>query len=1207
MGRRVNKSVVQRLGTKVLTAALLGSTCVYALSLSTAFQAQAQTARQVSFNIPAGSLSSALANFGRQAGMQVTYQPQIASAKQAPAVSGMMTPQDALSRLLAGSGISHRFTGSNTVALAAQSAATQAPLAADGTTLLDTITVTSGAGVVGAEAPYQTAAPTNYISSETIERFRGSSPADIFRGTPGVMSGEARNGAGSVDVNIRGMQGMGRVATTIDGAENSVTVYQGYQGLSNRTYIDPDLIAGIDINKGSDASSRGIAGNVAIRTLDADDIVKEGDNWGMRVKGEYGSNSSSPHAGAKGGYAWPYSPSDVPEVVGSPDGMNRPSFLTPTNGSASIVAAIKEENYDFFAGYAYRKRGNYHAGKHGPSADPVNIGPARTCNTSGSWCQNWPEYIENGGLTNYRAGEEVLNTQLETKSFLTKATLRFDGGHTLKLGYTGFRGEAGDLLASRFTGDRNQPVQQELTSGSKLDTGTLRYYWNPDDNELIDLKANLWVTKLELRNPRRGNMIPTSESLGLSPNFRTGSNTIMWGGDVANTSKFSFGDYGDLDLNYGVSYLREDTRPSAYTNELEGWLNLRDAYRDELGVFTKAAYKPVDWLTLNAGLRYSHYWSHDRRTEANSAVQLNPEPNRDSGGFSPSVGVTVEPFDGSQLYVNYSDALRYPSLFESVSAFTVIPNAGLQPERSSNWEVGANFTRDGLLNDDDRGMVKFGYFNWDVKDYVARAFRDFYDDSGKFVYSGMQVYNIDRARFSGLEFSSRYEAGGFTADFSANYYLDVEFCRTSDTCGAKSLYGDYATNQVPPKYSVDLTLSQKMLEDRLTLGGRVSYVGPRAIGHGDVTAVGAGEFISLTRWKPYTLIDVFAEYKINDSLTATARIENLTDQYYVDPLGLVNQPGPGRTFYAGLTSNFGGNQRLPQLSPFSRSQGGAPGIDWTGFYGGVHAGMTSGRTWGNTTALDGTVDPISASESADRGFGNSALFGVQAGYNHQFSNRVVLGIEADVSKTRLKGAQAAFMQEDWIAAEKDIAGIQANTHYDIDWTGSIRGRLGYALDNRWLVYGTAGVAFAHEKQTRDQYRYSEDIMGKASSSLFFVDQLSGMRTGVTVGGGVEYAINDRWSVMADYTYSRFGNRSFSFENARAGTGGNYTTREQTGVEITPPEPFLCEILGDPYCDPSEKPIYKYTDHTGSSNIVNGRKASNSLDTHTVKLGLNFHF
>lgn len=110
-------------------------------------------------------------------------------------------------------------------------------------------------------------------------------------------------------------------------------------------------------------------------------------------------------------------------------------------------------------------------------------------------------------------------------------------------------------------------------------------------------------------------------------------------------------------------------------------------------------------------------------------------------------------------------------------------------------------------------------------------------------------------------------------------------------------------------------------------------------------------------------------------------------------------------------------------------------------------------------------------------------------------------------------------------------------------TGSIRGRLGYALDYRWLVYGTAGVAFAHEKQTRDQYRYSEDIMGKASSSLFFVDQLSGMRTGVTVGGGVEYAINDRWSVMADYTYSRFGNRSFSFENARAGTGA--TTRPES--------------------------------------------------------------
>ena len=69
MGLRVGNNVVQRLGMRVLTATLLGSTCIYALSLSVTINAQAQAQRQVSFNIPAGSLASALASFGRQAGM----------------------------------------------------------------------------------------------------------------------------------------------------------------------------------------------------------------------------------------------------------------------------------------------------------------------------------------------------------------------------------------------------------------------------------------------------------------------------------------------------------------------------------------------------------------------------------------------------------------------------------------------------------------------------------------------------------------------------------------------------------------------------------------------------------------------------------------------------------------------------------------------------------------------------------------------------------------------------------------------------------------------------------------------------------------------------------------------------------------------------------------------------------------------------------
>ncbi|WP_411037335.1 TonB-dependent receptor domain-containing protein [Shinella sp. BYT-45] len=853
------------------------------------------------YSISAGPLDTVLARFGAASGMQLLYSSSVTRNLRSPGVAGNLTSQAALDRILAGTGLTYRLAGSNRATIEQPSAATGG--VADGSTVLEPIVVSRSEGGSSVYSPYEAAAPVDYISEEQIEHFRGSSPADMFRGTPGVLSGEARNGAGSIDVNIRGMQGMGRVATTVDGAENSLQIYQGYQGISNRTYVDPDLIAGIDITKGSDAGSSGIAGTVAMRTLDAADIVEDGKRFGVRVKGGFGGNTSKPVPGSVAGYSMQNTLGGYPIVSAGDSGMDRPNLLKPTRGSGSIVAAMRDEVVDLLVGYAYRKQGNYHAGEHGPSAEPVYLGPRPYCYVSGTCVPafDYKDYVENGGLANYRAGEEVLNTQLETKSFLAKGTVRFGDGHSIRLGYTGFRSEAGDLLASALGSDVSRATQQKQTSGTKLDTGTFRYRWDPDENDLIDLTANLWVTSLELRNPARNAYGVRPETLGLPSDFRPGSDTLMWGAEVTNKSALTF-DYGTLDLTYGLSYRSEDTKPSAYTDIIEGWLNLRDARREEAASFVKAAYTPVDWLTLNGGIRYSHYWSKDRRTVANSPDQLNSKPNRQEGGFSPSVGLTLEPIDGFQLYANYSNALRFPSLFESVSAFTIIPNPALGPERASNWEIGANLRHDGLFTEGDVAMVKLGYFNWNIDDYVARAFRAF--PGNGYTWYGMQVYNIDRARFSGLELSARYENGGFTAQLGASYYLNVEFCQLNGICEDKTMYGDYATNHVPPEYSVDLTLSQTFLDDRLTVGGRVSHAGPRAIGHGQVTAQGLSQFISAINWKPYTLVDVFADYKINENFTASFRVENLFDRYYVDPLGLVQQPGPGRTFYASLTAKF---------------------------------------------------------------------------------------------------------------------------------------------------------------------------------------------------------------------------------------------------------------------------------------------------------------
>ncbi|MBX8812625.1 TonB-dependent receptor [Ochrobactrum sp. MR34] len=868
--------------------------------------AQTTVSQTISFNIRAQNLGSALAGFADRAGLKLLMRSDMVSGKTSPAVQGMMTRELALGRLLSGSGLNYSIQGT-TLTIHDPAGSAQSVVAPDGTVTLNTITVTNGGSIAAAEAPYHTAAPTSYISEQTIERFRGASPADIFRGTPGVMSGEARNGAGAIDVNIRGMQGMGRVATTIDGAENAINVYQGYQGISNRTFVDPDFLGGIDIQKGSDAASSGIAGTVAMRTIEAGDIVKEGNRFGLRVKGGFGTNSSKPEEGNVAGYEIINSgyPGDlqpefdhlyVPSVKSSDGTMNRPAFLKPTNGSGSIVAAMQDENIELLAGYAYRERGNYHAGKNGPAADIANLGGMSVCsflcnlpNPEYRW---YPQYIENTGLANYRPGEQVLNTQLKTESLLLKGKVMFGDGHSIQLGYTGFESKAGTFKANALSTLGQQARQQRLTTDIEAHTGTFKYRWDPEENDLINLKANLWGTKLKQRNPV--DWLPANAPV----DFKSGPDLWTWGGDISNRSQFTTA-YGDFDMTYGASYKEEDTKPTAGTRKWDTFLDLRDGTRKEAAAYIKTSYKPVDWLTVNGGLRYSHMWSRDRsRTKYVHPDMVYGKARFKQGGFSPSLGVTIEPFDGAQFYTNYSSTLRAPSIMEAVSAFNMTVNEDAKAERSNNWEIGANFIQDDLIADTDRAMLKLGYFNWDVKDYIAREFHRYANSAN------VRIFNIDRARFSGLEMSANYALGGFEATLAANYYLNVEFCRTAETCENKSLYADYATNQVPPKYGVDLTLTQKLLDDALTVGGRISYTASRASGHGDVTGQGMSQFITMINWQPYTLVDVFAEYKINDTYTASVRVENLTDRFYVDPLSLAQQPGPGRTFYASLTANF---------------------------------------------------------------------------------------------------------------------------------------------------------------------------------------------------------------------------------------------------------------------------------------------------------------
>ncbi|NEK70622.1 MAG: TonB-dependent receptor plug domain-containing protein, partial [Xanthomonas perforans] len=148
-----------------------------------------------------------------------------------------------------------------------------------------------GSGATSDEArlldSYRSVGSTTTLNRTHLERFRGTSNGDIVKGVAGVTAGDPRVGNG-FDVNIRGIQGQGRVPVIIDGGQSSMDTYRGYAGQSQRTYLDPDLISSLTITKGPSLqanASGGIGGVVEMETLKIGDVLREGRDVGVRVRG----------------------------------------------------------------------------------------------------------------------------------------------------------------------------------------------------------------------------------------------------------------------------------------------------------------------------------------------------------------------------------------------------------------------------------------------------------------------------------------------------------------------------------------------------------------------------------------------------------------------------------------------------------------------------------------------------------------------------------------------------------------------------------------------------------------------------------------------------------------------------------------------------------------------------------------------------------
>lgn len=144
--------------------------------------------------------------------------------------------------------------------------------------------------VTGKLSPVIVPQASSSLSRQEMLRIQPTEPYGILRDLPGVFF--QNDGTPALSVSMRGMQDFGRVNVMIDGARQNFQ--ESGHGANGSVYVDPALLAGLDVERGAVSTADGggaIGGKMNLHTLDVDDIVEAGKHYGALVRGVGGTNN----------------------------------------------------------------------------------------------------------------------------------------------------------------------------------------------------------------------------------------------------------------------------------------------------------------------------------------------------------------------------------------------------------------------------------------------------------------------------------------------------------------------------------------------------------------------------------------------------------------------------------------------------------------------------------------------------------------------------------------------------------------------------------------------------------------------------------------------------------------------------------------------------------------------------------------------------
>ncbi|NIZ00840.1 TonB-dependent receptor [Thalassospira lucentensis] len=834
------------------------------------------------FDIDAQPLATALVAFSRISGIDVVLDGRLPEGAQSIAVQGQQTASDALDRLLSQSGLDWAAMGPTTIRVIDPVSS----VTGDAPTLTAPVRVTATTRALGPngtpDGVFETPGSVAVITRESMRKSPVREAREIFNNVAGVdISNDARDPG--LTVNVRGQQEMGRVNVNIDGARQNYN--QLTHGTTSRVYIDPALLAEVEIEKSNLTQNGGAgasAGIVTMRTLNTQDILDDGEDWGGKVNISHGTNSYDFGGDVSAGYR-----------------------VSP---KLDVAAAISRKVV-----------GNYRAGAHNPGLFTSGIGKFYSTENSR------PKY-----------------TFLRQTSGLLKANVYLNDDQELNLGYVGSMSDyAKTNDVNNIYTDFNETETHTLTAkhnwnpGSDLINLNSSLYWTRTENhqfrparfsasgavttDSFDNHYTLDTTGADISN--RSDIAFDKIGDGLSSiSFDYGSELFH---DRAKTTADMGGQGG-----YGASYQVEGSTPSGE--------------RDVYGGYVNATYGWNDMFSLTGGLRYDRYdlngdafWCETVAASGNLCSDGGTPLDIDlsESKVSPSFGASISPIEGVQFFANYRENMRAPTIQEAMLSGDHIGNVGipfysnanLKAEESETKEIGVNFKFDNVLQKGDGFRAKVAYFRSKIENYTTIAYvpqpttevaipRLLIESK----MAAAMVNLTDPVYVNGTEMELSYDAGEYylggtltlsDMDLQGDYnpfVLDADYDQYANTGlsplgvgdpiygGSNQLYGIYAT----PKRKYTLDGGVRLFDQDLVAGMRATFVYPQDNFGSSSSSSIVGQYFK------YRIFDFYSSYEINENVTVRFAVNNMFDEGYVQGTGGTYAPSPGRTAVITLSGNF---------------------------------------------------------------------------------------------------------------------------------------------------------------------------------------------------------------------------------------------------------------------------------------------------------------